>query len=231
MKKITIPFLLLAPLLFIAASNESYAYTMSDYWSFDEGNVWIYDRDLFVVGSEEYTSASFTGIQFLQARGICSNYFSVYTGPEGILGVGIFSLESNSWIDLSATPVKFANAEMNIGDVVSTTIPAGVIGPDAISFEITLQAEETATVPAGTFNNALRMNIVVDDGLGVYTERVWLARGIGPVKMYRVSETNGTPGCFMTCGALDCEDAVVERNILLKQFIKGRQGVVVIPLE
>ncbi|MBN2243446.1 MAG: hypothetical protein JW793_12230 [Acidobacteria bacterium] len=232
MKKKTVLFLMLAPYLLFASSTAARAYTMADYWSFDAGNVWIYDRDLFVVGAEEHAFASYTGIQFMQARGICDGYFYVYTGPEGILGIGIYSLDSNSWIDFSSTPVKFANAQMDLGDVVSTTIPAGVIDEDAISFEITLQAEETVTVPAGTFNNALRMQIVVDDGLGIYTERVWLARGVGPVKMYRVSETNSTPGCFMTCGSLDCEEnEVEERNILLKQFIEGRQGVVVIPLE
>lgn len=134
-------------------------------------------------------------------------------------------------VDLSTTPIKISDAEMIINDSVTNNIPAGVIDNDAISINITLEAVETVSVPAGTFNGTLRLKVFVVDGLGTYTERIWLAKGVGAVQMHRVSETNNTPGCFFTCGSYSCgSDIVEERYIKLKNFIKEKKGVVVIPL-
>jgi len=120
---------------------------------------------------------------------------------------------------------------MNVGNSVTTNMQAGVIDDNPISITITLEAVEPATVPAGTFNNTLRLKVFIVDGMGTYTERIWLAKGVGPVQMHRVSETNNTPGCFFTCGSFNCNEDVVEsRYIKLKSFTKGKRGVVVIPL-
>jgi hypothetical protein len=145
----------------------------------------------------------------------------------------MFSFDTKQFVDLSATPLKVSNAEMNIGESVNNTFPAGVIDDNAVSITITLEATETVTVPAGTFSNALRLNVSVNDGVGTYTEKIWLAKGVGPVQMYRVSETNNTPGCFFTCGSLSpCNSDIVEaRYIKLQSFIrKGKDRVVVVPL-
>jgi hypothetical protein len=206
---------------------------MADYCAFNEGNVWVYDRDFHVMGTETRDFAGYTGRQFLQAREFYSNHAYIYSGPAGLMIVGMFIFDTKQFVDLSATPIKVCNAEMNIGESVTTNIPAGVIDDDAISITITLEAIETVTVPAGTFTNALRLQAFVNDGLGTYTEKIWLAKGVGAVQMYRVSETNNTPGCFWTCGSLSrCGgDIVEERYIKLQSFVKGKNRVVVIPLD
>ena len=221
-------------ILIVFSSNTSYAsYTMADYWAFNEGNVWVYDRDLQVMGTETYTFSQYVGKQFLQINGFYSNHPYVYSGSEGVLGVGMYIVDTQQFIDLSENPIKFSDAEMDIGESVTHTIPAGVIDDHAISFTITLEASETVTVPAGTYNNALRIKIEIEDGLGIYTEQIWLAKNVGMVKMYRVSETNNTPGCMFTCGSFDDED-IIERTIQLNSFIEGKSEVknkvIVIPL-
>jgi len=189
---------ILIGLIIVVHAIPSRAYIMADYWAFNEGNVWIYDRDLHVMGAETHDFGSYTGKQFIQAREFCDSHPYIYAGPEGVLAVGLYNFEDNQWINISPNPVKLADAEMNIGDSVFTYIPAGVIDDDAISITITLEALETITVPAGTFNNTLRLKLFIDDGLGTYTEKIWLAKDVGPIKMYRVSEANNTPGCVFT---------------------------------
>ena len=129
-------------------------------------------------------------------------------------------------------PHSGAFADVSSPKVSKYQVPAGVIDDDAFSITITLEAIESVTVPAGTFNNALRLIVIVNDGLGTYTEKIWLAKGIGAVQMFRVSETNNTPGCFFTCGSLSLcgSDTVEERYIKLQSFISGKNRVVVIPL-
>lgn len=218
-------------MIIVVYAIPSYAYRMADYWAFNKGNVWIYDRDLQVMGIETHNFAQYTGRQFLQAREFCNNQPYIYNGSEGVMVVGIYNFDTNQFNDLSAAPIKLSNAEMTIGDSVTNNIPAGVVDDNPISITITLEAVETITVPAGTYYNTLRMRIFVNDGVGTYTEKVWLAKGIGTVQMYRESETNNTPGCFFTCGSFSCgSDILEQRYIKLKNFIKGKRGVVVIPL-
>ena len=149
--------------------------------------------------------------------------------------VGMYVAETNQYIDLSATPIKMSTAEMNIGYSVTNNIPAGVIDEKAISITVTLEAVETVTVPAGTYHDVLKMKVYFVDGIGTYTEHIWLAKNVGAVKMYRVNETNNTPGCFLTCASFDqCSENLVERTIQLRSFIQGKSAVknrpIIIPL-
>jgi len=221
---------ILIGMIIVVYAIPSHAYTMADYWAFNKGNIWVYDRGFQVMGTETHTFEYYTGRQFLQSR-VCDSHAYIYSGPAGVMVVGMYSQDTNQFVDYSATPLKASDAEMNIGESVTSTIPAGVIEDDAISSTITLEAVETVTVPAGTFNNTLRLKVFINDGLGTYTEKIWLAKGVGAVQMYRVSETNNTSGCFMTCGSHFCDNNIVEeRYIKLNSFIKGKKGVVVIPL-
>ena len=218
-------------IIIVLSNIPIHAYTMADYWAFNEGNVWVYDRDFRVMGTETHDFTYYRGRQSLEAHELYSHFY-IYSGPEGVLGVGIFDYETKQFVDFSATPIKLSKAEMNIGEGVTSNIPAGVVDDDVISITTILEAIETVTVPAGTFNNTLRVNIFINDGFGTYTEKIWLAKGVGAVQMYRVSETNNTPGCFFTCASLSrCgNDLVEERYTKLESFIRGTNRVVVIPL-
>ena len=222
----------LALTLFVFCPSISHGYDMADYWCFNEGNVCIYDRDIQLVGKEMRVFGGYAGIEFLQGREFCNTGY-VYAGTEGVMVVGIYSRESGQYVDLSAYPIKLSNATMNIGDSVNSNVPQGVIEDYALNFTITLVGTESVTVPAGTFTDVLKLKLVVEDGIGLYTEWIWLAKNVGPVKMYRQSETNNTHGCFFTCGSFGYDSDVIEdRYIELKSYSKTRYSktrVVVVP--
>jgi hypothetical protein len=219
----------------VFTSITAHAYTMADYWAFNEGNIWVYDRDLQLMGSETHVFSQYTGRLLIQLTGFYDNHPFVYSGSEGVMVVGMYIANTKQYIDFSATPIKMTNAEMNIGDSVTNNIPAGVIDEDAISITVTLEAVENVTVPARTYNDALRVKVYIVDGIGTYTEHIWLAKNVGAVKMYRVTETNNTPGCFFTCASFDqCSENLVDRTIQLRSFIQGKAAVknrpIIIPL-
>jgi hypothetical protein len=210
----------------VFASIPAHAYTMANYWAFNEGNIWVYDRDLQLMGSKTHLFSKYTGRLLIQLTGFYDTHPFVYSGSEGVMVVGMYIADTKQFIDFSATPIKISNAEMNIGESVTNNIPAGVIDEEAISITVNLEAVETVTVPAGTYHDVLRMKIYIVDGVGTYTEHIWLAKNFGAVKMYRVTETNNTPGCFFTCASFDqCSENLVERNIQLKSFIQGKSAV------
>jgi hypothetical protein len=205
--------------------SPSLAFDMTKYWPVKAGTVWIFDRDHFIVGSKTNTFTYFTGTQLINGSSfcdtVCGTYFYFYGGSEGLLGVGLHFADQT--IDLLDTPLKFASAEMSINDVVITTIPAGRIDDDQITFTVTLVGQETVTVPAGQFNNALVLQIRVDDSATTYyTEKLWLAEGIGPVKIQRVSESPlNHEGCLFSCGSFNFDSkTVVQREISL-EFLLG----------
>jgi hypothetical protein len=205
---------------------------MADYWSLHEGDAWIFDRDIHLFTSETHVFAKYTGRMWASARTYCENRGYLYQGPEGILMVGLFDAENNQFFDLSNTPLKLAGAEMSLGESITSNLT--IDGP--VSFTVTLEAAEEVTVPAGVFKDALRVNIFVNDSVGTYTLKVWLAKGVGLVKIQRVSETGGTDGCFLDCGTFDCRtgETVVQRVISLTSYVKSggtnRNKVVIVPL-
>lgn len=218
----------------LMTSANSFAYNMLEYWSLDAGDTWLYDRDLIVFTSNTHSFGPLSGNRLIFGREYCDTQPHIYQGTEGILAIGLYDRESDQFIDVSGKPLVFARANMAIGESVSTSWPAGFVDDDPLNFTITLEAAEPVTVPAGAFSDVLRLKVVVDEGQGVYVERIWLAKGIGMVKMYRVSETNNTNGCMWTCGAFACNTGTLEqRTISLLSYTQAGIGparVVVVPM-
>ena len=210
--------------------DNAHAYNMADYWSLDAGDVWVFDRDMQVFTSETHVFAKYTGRMYVQAR-VIEHKAYFYQGPEGILMVGFYDAVNNQFIDFSDMPIKLASAKMNLGE----SITSSVIFDGLITFTITLEGVENVTVPAGTFADTLRVNIFVNDTDGTtFTVKVWLAKGVGTVKIQRVSESVGSTGCFLDCGAFDYKtgDVVVQRVISLTSYYANttKNKVVIVPL-
>ena len=233
-KKSNLLSVVLVILFTVGFHSTVFGFEMSDYWSLKKGDIFVYDRDFSTITNETRVFGSYTGRQFIDRATFCDSHSYIYDGNEGILMVGIYDNESETYIDLSSTPVKLADKNMDIGDSVVTNIPAGVLDSSEITITITLETLETVVVPAGTFNNSIRVRINIIDGPGQsYVERIWLAKDVGPVQMHRVSEVN-TNGCFFTCGSFSCccDYVIQERYIKLKSYLKAyaQKKVVVIPL-
>jgi hypothetical protein len=219
----------------LMTSASSFAYNMLEYWSLDAGDTWVYDRDLIVFTAETHSFGQYLGNRLIFGKEYCGTpHLYIYKGEEGILAIGLYERNSNQFFDVSGNPLVFARANMSIGESVTTIWPAGFLDDSPLSFTITLEAAESVTVPAGTFSDVLRLKVVVEDDWEVYVEKIWLAKGIGVVKMYRVSETNNTPDCWWTCGAFDCNSTTIEqRTISLLSYTQAGNRptrVVVIPM-
>ena len=213
----------------------SHGYTMADYWAIKEGTSLVFDRELIVIGPQTKTFGTYTGRQFLQGSEFNGNQPFLYAGTDGVLVIGFYDKENGGYLDLSASPIKMAAAQMNPGDTIITTLPKGIFDPNTETvINLTLVGAESVTVPAGTFSDCLKLQVIVQEAAGTFTENIWLAKGVGPVQMYRVGETNGTDGCFLTCGSFNNDTGqIVNRYTKLTGYYQQenqRQAVVVIPL-
>jgi hypothetical protein len=234
MKK-SLSYVLWAALLQLIFLGSSFAFQMADYWPIRAGNVWIFNSEILAFSSNTQTFGQynarkmFFGSDFCDD--LCGNHFYLHLGSEGLLGVSIY--EDGGYVDLSTTPVKLFSAEMQIGQSVVSIIPAGVLDSDPLTFTATLSGQETITVPAGTFTNALVIEFLVNDSsTSEYREKLWLAKGVGPVKIERVSESPvNHEGCFFSCGSFNMDTGiVVQREIQLDDFFSQSNRVTVIPL-
>jgi hypothetical protein len=208
---------------FVVSVTPSLGFDMKKYWPVRSGTVWIYDRDLFIMGSKRHAFSIFTGTQLIMESSfcdpVCGSHPYFYSGPEGLLIVGLKSGDQTT--DLLDTPAKFASADMSINDVIITIIPAGRIDDDQITITVTLVGQETVTVPVGQFDNTLVLQIRVDDSPAThYIEKVWLAENIGPVKLQRVSESPlNHEGCLFTCNSFDNDGKIVVREFNLESLL------------
>lgn len=202
------------------------AFDMSEYWPITPGTAWMLDHEILILSAKTHQFNFFEGKQFIMAssycEGICGQHAYLYSGPEGLLAVGLY--EDETMIDLSATPFKVAEATMSIGQTVVTTVPAGVIDEeDPITLTVTLQAQEAVTAPAGTFADTLVLELRIDDDPDShYIEKLWLAKNVGPVKIQRVSESPfNHEGCFLTCGSYDTEAQIVVHRVISLEDVLG----------
>jgi len=215
--------------------SSAFAFQMADYWPITAGNLLIFDNEIMTFSSSmqkfgQYNARkTILGATFCED--LCGNHLYLYLGPEGLLAVALYN--DGGTIDVSATPVKLFSAEMQIGDSVVSTVPAGVIDSDQITFTATLSGKETVAVPAGTFKDTLVLVLLVEDSPSShYTEKLWLAKGVGPVKIERVDESPvDNEGCLFTCGCFNRDtEHIVQREIKLEDFFSQKKGVVVVPL-
>ena len=211
----------------LSFSSLAFGYTMADYWVIKEGQIGVFNDEIIVVGPETRTFGTYSGREHHMSGDGEHTHAYIYVGMEGVLVVALHDMEEDAYIDLSGSPIVLSNAQMNVGDTVSTLIPAGIIDSTEISVDFTLEALEDVTVPAGTFTNCLKMKIDIDEFDGIYAEYIWLAKGVGIVQVFRSSQTFYTEGCFFSCAAMESGHEYSK----LKGYVKGDKKVIVIPLE
>ncbi len=228
--RVSFSVLLIAIFLYVPFS---FGYTMADYWALKEGSSLVFDRELIVSGPQTHTFGGYTGRELLQGTEFRGENPYTYTSSGGVLVVGFYSNDMGDYLDLSANPIVMAAGQMNTGDSVTSVIPPGTLDPGgSITVNVALVNVESVTVPAGSFSNCLKLQVTVQETQGTFVENIWLAKDVGPVQIYRASETNGSDGCFLSCGSLDDDTGqVVNRYIKLKgYYLQGSSKVVVIPL-
>lgn len=214
---------------FILAPLTAKAFDMLEYWPIKPPAAWVMDYEMFILTNDTLQFANLPGQKMFTVSTFCEdglcgqNYFYIYSGPGGLLILGVY--EEGTLIDLSATPIKIVEADMTIGQSTVTVIPAGTFDADPITLTVHLVAQENVTVPAGIYENTLVLQIdITDSPTTNYREKVWLAQNVGPVKIERISETpENHDGCFFTCGSFNLETSEVVNPLISLQFALGVQ--------
>ena len=116
--------------------------------------------------------------------------YDCYTNDQNGLRVHAVGEQGNDMVFLS--PVKILNSVVSPGDVLINTLPEIDKGLSVIY--TVLSVSETVTVPAGTYQNCIKLAEEVnnDSGCGSMNEKkhVWLALGVGKVKVDNFTNTD-----------------------------------------
>ncbi len=175
----------------------------NDYFPLGQGDTWTYN-DLarqknethLISGTETVNGVDATKMITDVAGGDNYLLFDIYNGALRIHKiVDLDDIAGCGWSQIVFNPADIMiPAELSIGvkDTFSTTTKytncTGTSASQTTTLEVTLEAFEDVTVPAGTFINCLRykiviLNIVNDQGGTDNSDQTWwMAKGVGLVK-------------------------------------------------
>ena len=169
-------------------------YRVCNYFPLDLNNQWQYTTgDYFIQDDTRRCSSGYKGILYATTLYKYSSY--VQNGSHGFFFAGC-QYDTDVFRDMGVG-VKFIPAQLKVGKTVRSSFTHF----NQISiFDVTLIGLEAITVPAGPFTT-LKIEIMVHDiGKCKYKTTIWLAKGIGPIKMHR---TDANPadcgGCIFVC--------------------------------
>lgn len=160
---------------------------VADYYPLEVGSTWIYggsdgtEIDQ-VVGVDEVGDFETARIDSGPAIGTPDRKY--YTLIDGALAhVGEYDGNGDDLITFSP-PIAFPET-VRMGDHASVTVEASVNGtpvPGSGTFQWAVVGGGPATVPAGTFENCVKLRVSLADPVGQEDEfYLWLALGVGPI--------------------------------------------------
>jgi len=180
-----------------ACANDDEAngiYRVCNYFPLDPSNQWLYTTgDYFISDDTRKCSSGYSGILYATTLYEYSSY--VQNGSHGFLGAGC-QYDEGIFEDMG-THITIFPPQMEVGQTVTSSFKKF---KQLNTMAVTLVGLEPVTVPAGTFTT-LKIEIMVNDyDKCSYKTSVWLAKGVGPVKIHR---TDANPadcgGCMFVC--------------------------------
>jgi hypothetical protein len=157
--------------LFTAMVTDSNAYEINDYMPLQVGNTWLYTGDYQI---------SITGTEVV-------NGTTTFIFANSLTGYGLFAIDADG-LTLYAgdgvyitPPLTLIGSTFDVGNVFTAT---GVLGSgESITVTHDIIGFEQLSVPAYS-GESLKVGVSVVLGNGAdYTEEIWVAEGIGLVKM------------------------------------------------
>ncbi|MCK9603510.1 MAG: hypothetical protein M0R66_04045 [Candidatus Omnitrophica bacterium] len=234
MKKIAFGLIVLyALVLFIAPGlNAQETYDISNYFPLDVGNTWEYDARKAVSGAEGVEElaimrSSIQGPEMLNAEEVVvleendrGPWLYLASKPEGIL---LYKTRYMDHYDLIEEPqFLFYPKSLGVGQEAkhSTSIKSydlsnNLIAEGTLELVVRLEEVKDLTVPAGTFNNCIKLyrSISTKTGKGNmdFTEIQWLAPDTGKVSgQHTIAISNGNSINFQE--KFELKSAVVKGN-------------------
>jgi hypothetical protein len=168
----------------------------------DTGNTWVFNDVTQTVSGDTHTFSGGTGKRVNYIGGLCAPQDGfVADSQDGVVFYGVYDREERIYVDTQEPFVAFPR-EMQIGDSWVNTFRASTITYHFLGLE-------TATVPAGTFHDSLKIKVDIDDidPPGTHTTFMWYAKHIGLIKVERTSES---PPGFEGCIAVPLEHPLLE---------------------
>ena len=179
-------------------------YTISEYFPLGQGNTWTYveeDEELTVrtvSGTEQINGVN--AVKIIDEDGdynlwTTGNGLTYYKGYEADGGPGC------GWSQFVFNPpVNASDPVVSVGSTSASTTTlfytdcSGSSDSSPVSYEITIEGVEDVTVPAGTFNDCLKIKFVLtmNGGADINEDTSWVANGLGTVKSISISKHNGS---------------------------------------
>jgi len=193
-----------AGLLAILLAPAALAFSSGTYYPLPDGASWTYSSSLNgTVTSTVTGSGDFNGATVRIVHDSTGDESFYTNGAQGVYLHGALFADpvNGNEIDVYTPPVKVAAPETSVGAMAtgSGTVTAYVGGMPIVmasySSTATVVGLENVTVPAGTFQDAVHVQLVVNLTYGItwqQTVDLWLARGIGAVKSVTNDSSAGT---------------------------------------
>jgi hypothetical protein len=178
-------------------------FTISEYFPLEQGNTWTYREE-----DDDLTVKTISGTEKINAVDAAKMIdedgdYSLWTNTNGLVWYKEYDADDIpgcGWKQqLFNPPIHASDPVVSVGSTyasytVLTKIDCtGSSATASVSYEFSIEGIENVTVPAGTFNNCLRIKGILSMNGGAQTSEltIWLAKGVGEVKEISVSKQNG----------------------------------------
>jgi hypothetical protein len=175
---------------------EGTVFTTSEYYPLGQGDTWnyLYDGDYYgtltVSGTE-----TIEGVAASKVMEPSGDYELMTSDTNGITIYKNYEAEDDGWSQMIFSPPgSYAPGAIVVGTTYAGTSTFNYTRSDGssltgtVTVETTLEGVDNVTVPAGTFNDCLKLNItrIISAPELSYTSSyegtMWLAKGVGKVK-------------------------------------------------
>ena len=186
-------------------SDDETEFTISEYFPLGQGDTWTYreeDNDLTVKtisGTERINGVDAAkiidedGDYYLWTNSNGLVWYKEYDADD-IPGCGWEQIVFNPPIIASSAVVSVGSAYASAATLSASDCTGGSANV-SISYVFSIEGIENVTVPAGIFNNCLRIKgiLTVNGSTETNEMTIWLAKGVGEVKSISIDKQNGVP--------------------------------------
>jgi hypothetical protein len=178
-------------------------FTMSEYLPLGQGDTWTYREE-----DDDLTVKTISGTEKINGVDAAimideDGDYDLWTNSNGLMWYKEYDADDIpgcGWDQLifdppihASDPVVSVGSTYASNTVLTETDCTGSSATASVSYEFRIDGIEDVTVPAGTFNNCLRIKGILTLNGGTQTSEltIWLAKGVGEVKEISISKQNG----------------------------------------
>jgi hypothetical protein len=179
-------------------------FKISEYFPLGQGNTWTYrEEDAQLTVMTISGTQKINGVDAVKMIDEDGDY-QLFTNSNGIVLYKEYAADDIpgcGWEQsIFNPPVKFVDSLVSVGSTyISNTTHTetdctGKSATASISYEFTIEGIENVTVPAGTFNDCLKITgtFTVNGSTQTNEQYIWLTKGLGQIKAISINKENGS---------------------------------------